>query len=174
MPRWIPHFHASLPACNSLLRFTFGVTPTDLLMASIVAQPFGSIYLHMCTQVSVELETGIECVTQCVQIRYRMSHAELTLTVLLLLQMMVRGKLVANEIDLLILLSQGYPCREIKTKIHHGNCNVKKARISQLKPHGNQITRMAVQLQWVNLLASVQRFKQVHDFRLTIKALDPR
>ena len=50
----------------------------------------------------------------------------------------------------------------------------KESKDFQLKPHGNQITRMAVQIQWVNLLASVQRFKQVHDFRLTIKALDPR
>ena len=62
-PVSIPCLDTLSLACNGFLRFTFGVTPTDLLMASIVAQTFGSMYLHMCTQELVELETAIECVT---------------------------------------------------------------------------------------------------------------
>ena len=64
-PVSIPFLDTLSLASNGFLRFTFGVTPTDLLMASIVVQPFGSKYLHICTQVLVELETGIECLTQC-------------------------------------------------------------------------------------------------------------
>ena len=36
-PGWIPHLHASLPGHNGFLRFTSGVTPTDLLAASMAA-----------------------------------------------------------------------------------------------------------------------------------------
>ena len=35
-----PHQHASSPACNGFLRFTSGVTPADLLAASVVAELF--------------------------------------------------------------------------------------------------------------------------------------
>ena len=37
----------SLPACNGFLRLTFGVTPTDLLTASMVAELSWSMYLYM-------------------------------------------------------------------------------------------------------------------------------
>ena len=40
-PGWIPS-----PACNGFLRFTSSATPADLLVASMVAKPFWSIYLH--------------------------------------------------------------------------------------------------------------------------------
>ena len=35
-----PHLHASLSACNTFLRFTFGITPADLLAASMAAKLF--------------------------------------------------------------------------------------------------------------------------------------
>ena len=38
--------HASSPTCNGFLRFTSGVTPADLLVASMAAKPFQSTYLH--------------------------------------------------------------------------------------------------------------------------------
>ena len=38
---WIPY----LPACNRLLKFTSSVTPADLLIASMIAEPFLSTYL---------------------------------------------------------------------------------------------------------------------------------
>ena len=34
------------PACNGILRFTSNVTHADLLVASMVAEPFRSTYLH--------------------------------------------------------------------------------------------------------------------------------
>ena len=46
LPGWIPHVYASSPACGGFLRFTSGVTPTDLLVSSIAAAPF---YPHTCT-----------------------------------------------------------------------------------------------------------------------------
>ena len=45
-PGWIPHLHVfSLPAYYRFLRFTSGMTPADLLMASMTAEPFQSTYL---------------------------------------------------------------------------------------------------------------------------------
>ena len=35
-----PCLHVSLPACNEFLRFTFGATPADLLVASMADEPF--------------------------------------------------------------------------------------------------------------------------------------
>ena len=40
------HLHTSSPACNRILRFTSGVTPADLLLASMAVQPFSSMYLQ--------------------------------------------------------------------------------------------------------------------------------
>ena len=34
-----PHVHASSPVCNSFLKFDSGMTPTDLLIFSLVAKP---------------------------------------------------------------------------------------------------------------------------------------
>ena len=41
-----PHLYALLPLYNGLLRFTSGVTPADLLVASMAAEPFQSTYLR--------------------------------------------------------------------------------------------------------------------------------
>ena len=41
-----PHLCALLPACNRILRFTWGVTPADLLVASMASKPFPSTYLY--------------------------------------------------------------------------------------------------------------------------------
>ena len=51
-----PRLHASFPACNRILRLTFGITPADLLAASMATEPF---FPCTCEQVLVELETGI-------------------------------------------------------------------------------------------------------------------
>ena len=42
-PGWTPHLCASSPAHNGFLRFTSGVTPADLLAASMAA---GQVSLH--------------------------------------------------------------------------------------------------------------------------------
>ena len=39
------HLHASSHVHNGTLRFTYGVTPADLLVASTAAEPFTSTYL---------------------------------------------------------------------------------------------------------------------------------
>ena len=41
-----PHLYASSSACNRFLIFTTGVTPADLLMASMETKPFWSTYSH--------------------------------------------------------------------------------------------------------------------------------
>ena len=51
--------HASLPACNRFLRVTSGVTPADLLAASMAAKPF---HTRTCVQALVGLESGKDCV----------------------------------------------------------------------------------------------------------------
>ena len=57
-PGWIPHLHALLPVCNWFLRFPSGVTPADLLSASMAAEPFWSTYLQiMCPQASTGVQT---------------------------------------------------------------------------------------------------------------------
>ena len=43
----VPCLHVSLPAQNRLLRFTCGVTPVELLVASIRTKPF---HPHTCIQ----------------------------------------------------------------------------------------------------------------------------
>ena len=58
----------SSPLCNGFLRFTYGATPTDLLVASMAAEPFLSMYLYTCIQALVGLEPGIECVAQCMRL----------------------------------------------------------------------------------------------------------
>ena len=44
-PGWIPCLCASSPSCNGFLRFIYGVTPTNLLMACMAAKSFSSIYI---------------------------------------------------------------------------------------------------------------------------------
>ena len=44
--RGSPRLHASSPECNRFLRFTSGVIPADLLVASMAAQLFWSTYLR--------------------------------------------------------------------------------------------------------------------------------
>ena len=45
-PGWLPS-HACFIACvNRIFRFTSGVTPADLLAASMAAEPFSSMYLQ--------------------------------------------------------------------------------------------------------------------------------
>ena len=60
--RMIPRLYASLPTGNVFLRFTSGVTPVDLLAASMAAEPFDP---HTCTcvQALVGLEPSIICAT---------------------------------------------------------------------------------------------------------------
>ena len=41
-----PFLYALLPICNRILRFTSGVTPVDLLVASMTVELFQSIYLQ--------------------------------------------------------------------------------------------------------------------------------
>ena len=45
-PEWILHLCPLLPVCNKFLRFSTGVTPTDLLAASMTAKLF-----HPCTYI---------------------------------------------------------------------------------------------------------------------------
>ena len=47
----IPCLCASSLACNGFQKFTFGVTPADLLMASIAAELFWSMCLYTCTSI---------------------------------------------------------------------------------------------------------------------------
>ena len=47
---WIPHLPAFFTACNGFLWFISGARPSGLLATSIVAEPFWSTNLHMCTQ----------------------------------------------------------------------------------------------------------------------------
>ena len=54
-------WHASMPASNGFLRFTFGATPDDLLVASMAANLFCSMYLYTFEQALVELELRIVC-----------------------------------------------------------------------------------------------------------------
>ena len=42
-----PHLYVSLPVHNEILSFTSGVTPTDLLTASMTAKPFSFMYLQI-------------------------------------------------------------------------------------------------------------------------------
>ena len=44
-PGWITRFHAFLPAHNLFLRFTYGATPTDLLITSMVTDCIPYIYV---------------------------------------------------------------------------------------------------------------------------------
>ena len=44
-PGWIPRLPALSPACNEFLRFTSGVTPADLLAASMAASHIA--YMHV-------------------------------------------------------------------------------------------------------------------------------
>ena len=57
-PGWILTYMLS-HLCNGFLRFTSGVTPADLLTASIVAKIFYPLF-----QTLVGLELGIECAAQ--------------------------------------------------------------------------------------------------------------
>ena len=41
-----PHLHDLSPVWNRILRFTSGVTPADLMVASMAAEPFQSMYLR--------------------------------------------------------------------------------------------------------------------------------
>ena len=54
--------HASTPALNGFLRFTSGVTPTDLMVARKVAKPY-LIHILAYIQALVGLESGIEHAT---------------------------------------------------------------------------------------------------------------
>ena len=40
-----PHLHALSPVFNRIPRFTSAATPADLMVASMAAEPFSSIYL---------------------------------------------------------------------------------------------------------------------------------
>ena len=42
---WIPHLHASSPVHNRFLTFTSGVTPADLLEASMAADRMPHMYV---------------------------------------------------------------------------------------------------------------------------------
>ena len=57
---------ASSPTCNRFIRFTTGMTPTDLLTTRMAAKPFWSTYLYIHFQALVGLEPGIEWTAQCV------------------------------------------------------------------------------------------------------------
>ena len=50
--------HALLPACNQFLTFTSGVTPADLLVASMAVEPF---HPHTCIQALVGPKSSIKC-----------------------------------------------------------------------------------------------------------------
>ena len=52
------HLHASLPVCNRFLRFTCGMTPADLLAASMAGEP---LHPHTCVQALVMLQSRIKC-----------------------------------------------------------------------------------------------------------------
>ena len=64
------------PACNSLLRFTSGATPADLLVTSMAAQPF---HPHTYVQALVWFGPGIKraATSQCEtrQTPYRLRYA---------------------------------------------------------------------------------------------------
>ena len=50
---------------NGFLRFTSGVTPADLLMTSMVVEPFQSIYLHTSIGGSPIQDQACHCLTAC-------------------------------------------------------------------------------------------------------------
>ena len=52
-----PCLHALSPVHNRFLRFTFGVTPADLLAANMAAEPFDP---HTCIQALVGLKSRIK------------------------------------------------------------------------------------------------------------------
>ena len=57
-----PCLNALSPVHNGFLRFTCSVTPADLLVASMAAEPFDP---HTCIQALVGLESSVPCLTAC-------------------------------------------------------------------------------------------------------------
>ena len=60
-----PCLGALSPGCNGFLRFRSGVTPADLLVASMVAKPFWTTYLHTSIGVAQAQDWVCLCLTTC-------------------------------------------------------------------------------------------------------------